>query len=336
MKSLIILLLSCFTVMSCDDTSTDHLEEPTKTIQKQSVVFIVGIDEDDNSFYKNAKAHFSQQNITVVEDIRALDAIILWLNNNADDKIYDQIHIASHSNPWEEMTLLTSEDGERITAASLKNKALPQPSDGITENTKIIIHSYGLGANKNLIKALKLVFSSDVMPSIYASEYFSVFGGQFASHYLAQPFYVFYSTTNSPGNKALSNEIAQKYPNANLNWLTALGTHEETTAGAIYSYRFNIPIDWEIVFDDASEIPQLTTADSIMDYILENDEFSFALYDLGIPMEKFQWTSSSEENILKIQGNTTVLTVLMPVMNTYEPAEYTAPEFTHARLFSQF
>ncbi|MBO3096968.1 hypothetical protein [Gelidibacter pelagius] len=336
MKSLIILLLSCFTIMSCGDSSTDHLEEPTKIIQKQSVVFIAGIDEDDNSFYKNAKAHFSQQNIIVVEDLHALDAIISWLNKNADDKVYDQIHIVSHSNPWRGMALLTSEDGARITATSLKNSTLPKPNGGITENTKIIFHSCGLGANKDLMKGLKLAFSSGVSPSLYASEYFNIFGGKYASHYLAQPFYVFYPTANSPGNKTLSREIAQKYPNANLDWLTALGTREETTSGAIYSYRFNIPVDWEIVFEDASKIPELDSADSIMDYILENDEFAFALYELGIPMEKFRWTSSSEGPILKIQGKTTVLTALMPVMNTYEPAEYTAPDIMHARLYSQF
>ncbi|MCL8008731.1 hypothetical protein M8845_14980 [Gelidibacter japonicus] len=336
MKSLIILLSSCFTIISCGDSSTDYLEETTKSIQKQSVVFIAGTDEGDNSFYKNTKAHFSQQNITIVKDLHTLDAIILWLNNNADSKVYDQIHIVSYSNPWRGMALLTSEDGERITAKSLKNRTLPKLNCGITENTKIIFHSCGLGVNKNLMKGLKLAFSSDVTPTLYASEYYNVFGGKYASHYLAQPFYVFYPTANSPGNKMLSQEIAMKYPNANLDWLTALDTREERTSGAIYSYRFNIPIDWEFVFEDASETPHLDNTDRIIDYILENEECSFVLYELGIPMEKFRWTSRSEGNVLKIQGKTTVLTVLMPLMNTYEPAEYTAPDITHARLYSQF
>jgi hypothetical protein len=301
----------------------------------QSVVFIAGIDEDDNAFYKNAKAHFSQQKITIVEDLYSLNDIVLWLNEHADDKVYDKIHIVSHSNAWRGMALQTAQNGKRITSTTLENSLLPKPNKGINENTNIIFHSCGLGANKDLMKALKAAFSSEVSPNLYASEFFNVFGGKYASHYLAQPFYVFYPTASSPGNKELSEEIAHKYTSAHLDWLMALDTREETTSGGVYSYRFNVPIDWEIEFDDESEIPELKDADAIMDWILDNNEFSMALYELGIPMEKFRWNSSSDGNILKIKGKTTVLTVLMPMMNTYEPAEYTMPDITHPRLYTK-
>ncbi len=335
MKTFILLLVVAFTIVSCENDTAEPIEEIPKTIQKQSVVFIAGIDEDDNTFYKNAKVHFSQQKITIVEDLHALDAIIIWLNEHADDKVYDKIHIVSHSNAWRGMALQTAQDGKRITPTTLEESSLPKPNNSITENTKIIFHSCGLGANKNLMKALKTAFSSDVSPNLYASEFFNVFGGKYASHYLAQPFYVFYPTANSPGNLDLSKEIAHKYMSASLNWLTALDTREETTSGAVYSYRFNIPVDWEIVFDNETELPELNDADAIMDWILDNDEFSLALYELGIPMEKFRWNSSSDGNILKIKGKTTVLTVLMPLMNTYEPAEYTMPDITHPRLYTK-
>lgn len=336
MKSLIRILLACFTIISCEDSAPEAFEEPTKTIQKQSVVFIAGVDEDDNTFYNNAKVHFSQQNITIVENLLTLDAIIAWLNSNAADKVYDKIHIVSHSNAWRGMSLQTGKDGQRITTSTLEGSSWSIPIKSITEQTDIIFHSCGLGANKDLMNALQTAFSSDVSPNLYASEYFNVFGGKYASHYLAQPFYVFYPTANSPGNKALSEEIAHTYPSARLDWLTALSTREEKTSGAAYSYRFNIPVDWDVVFEDASEIPDLKNADAIMDWILDNDAFSLALYELGIPMEKFRWSSNRDGNTLNIHGKTTVLTVLNPVMNTYEPAEYTTPDITHPRLYSKF
>jgi hypothetical protein len=334
-KTFILLLLVAFTIVSCENDSSEPIYETPKFIPKQSVVFIAGIDEDDSMFYKNVKAHFSKQKITIVEDLYTLDAIIVWLNEHANDKVYDKIHIVSNSNAWRGMALQTAQEGKRITSTTLEESALPKSNKGISEHTNIIFHSCGLGANKDLMKALKAALSSDVSPNLYASEFFDVFGGKYASHYLARPFYVFYPTANSPGNNELSEELAHKYRSASLDWLTALDTREETTSGAVYSYRFNIPIDWEIVFDNESEIPELKDADTIMDWILENDEFSMALYELGIPMEKFRWTSSSERNILKIKGKTTVLTVLMPVMNTYEPAEYTTPDVTHPRLYTK-
>lgn len=335
MKAFILFYLAFFTMIACEDAPTETIEVPAITIQKQSVVFIAGFDEDDNTFYKNAKAHFSQQNIAIVEDLHTLKAIILWLNGNANDIIYDKIHIVSHSNAWRGLSLQTNEDGLRTTATSLQDVALPKPNKGITEHTDIIFHSCGLGANKELMKSLKSIFSSDVAPNLFASEYFNVFGGKYASHYLAQPFYVFYPTANSPGNKVLSKEIAHKYPSAILDWLTALGTREETTSGAVYSYRFNIPVEWDFTFENASDISNLEDDDAIMDFILLNDELSLELFELGIPMEKFRWDCKIDNNHLTIKGKTTVLTVLMPLMNTYDPIEYTTPDITHPRLYTK-
>lgn len=336
MKYIIIYLFACFTIVSCENAATETVDQPTKAIQKQSVVFIAGLDEDDNTFYEHAKAHFSQQNFTIVEDLQSLEAIILWLNKHAEDKSYDQIHIVSQRHPWLGMALTTFDGGGRITASSLHSDTLPKPKQGITEKTDIIFHASGLGTDNDMMKGLKGIFSSDISPRLYASKYVTIFGGKYASHYLAEPFYVFYPTGHSPGNTTLSKELSLKYENANLDWLTAMDTREETTPGAIYSYRFDVPIFWEIVFEDASEIPKLENKEAILDYILETDKLSFDLYELGIPMAKFRWTSSSDGNTLKIEGKTTVLTVLMPLMNNYDPAEYTVPDIAHSRLYSRF
>ncbi|MCK7589672.1 hypothetical protein M0G43_03725 [Subsaxibacter sp. CAU 1640] len=337
MKNLKLTLLAFLTlIVSCENDEPENVTQQIDKIEMQSVVFITGIDEDDNTFYKNAKTHFKQQQLTIVEDVSSIEDVILWLNAHYDGKNYDNIHIVSHSNAWRGIALRTCEDGERITFKSLKSVSFPKFENGVSDETNIIFHSCGLGANKDLMKALKIVFSSDVKPNLYASEFFNVFGGKYASHYLAQPFYVFYPTAHSPGNITLSDEIAHSYPSVSIDWLTALETRKETEAGVPYSYRFNIPVNWDIIFDDVSDIPELTSADDIMDFILENEDLSMALYELGIPMDKFRWDSISLENVLTIKGKTTVLCVLNPVMDTYVPAEYSIPDIEHPRLYTKF
>ncbi|MGJ8591269.1 MAG: hypothetical protein ACSHXF_01900 [Aquaticitalea sp.] len=333
MKSFINFLLLCFTIVSCEEAARETIEETPKAIEKQSVVFIAGIDEKDGTFYQNAKKHFGQHKFIIVEDLYNLNDIMLWLNEHADDKIYDEIHIVSKSHAWQGITVDKADKKSLITMTGLQKDSLLKLNEGITENTNIIIHSLGFGANKKLMKKLKAALSSDGSPNVYVSEFFSVFDKTDASHSLAQPFYVSFPTANSPDTKRLAKELDYIYPSAQLNWLTAMDRNKEKTAGAVYSYRFVVPVNWQIAYDEEALIPELKDANAIMDWILSHDECSLALYELGIPMEKFSWTSSSEGTILTIHGETTILTVLNPIMETYVPAKYTTPDFTHPRLY---
>lgn len=322
--------------LSCDVKENLEIMETSRVMETQSVVFITGADDDDNTFYKNARTHFLEQKLIIVEDVNSMEDIILWLNANSDEKNYGTIHIVSHSNAWRGISLKTCQDGRRITKQSLGEIDFPKPNKSITEHTDIIFHSCGLGANKELMMALKTILTSVKPPNLYASEYFNVFGGKFTSHYLAKPYYVFYPTSHSPGNRTLSIEIAHEYPDETLDWFSALETRKETEAGAVYSYRFNIPINWDIVFDDEENIPKLDSADDVMDFVLENEELSLAMYELGIPLEKFRWNSKIKNNILKIKGKTTVLCVLQPLMDLNVSTEYSTPDIRVSSLYNKF
>ena len=175
MKTLKPILLFFFVMMvSCEKKEPEIIAETPKKVEAQSVVFIAGVDEDDNTFYKNAKAHFSQQPITIVEEVYTIEDIILWLNAHADGKRYESIHIVSHSNAWRGMSLKTCKEGQRTTSASIEETSFPKPTEAITEETDIIFHSCGLGANKELMRALKKVFTSDASPNLYASPFFNI------------------------------------------------------------------------------------------------------------------------------------------------------------------
>jgi hypothetical protein len=303
----------------------------------KSVVFIAGFDEDDNTYYANATRHFKEQGYLVIEGLSSLDQILNHLDLQQRGNFYSEIHVVSHSNPWRGMSLKTEKDGERLTTKSLQNyiakKQLPIQY-GITNETKIIFHSCGLGENTALLSQLKHVFSEHANPSIIASPYFNIFGGKYASHYLAKPYYVFYPTAQSKGPLALSQEMAANNQSKTINWQEALTARQEPALGEVYSYRFNIPVQWEIEFSNASEIPNLQTPDAIMDFVAGDQAMAKALFEMKIPLEKYRWTARVNENVLKISGKTTALCVLEPLMNLEDVGNYATLNILDKKLYT--
>ncbi len=239
---------------------------------KESVVFIAGYDEGDNAYYTNANRYFEGTGMQVIDTLFSIDAIIGWLNTNTEVQTeWDEIHIVSHSNAWSGMSLKTTKSGERITLKTLRDAksghTISKVREGITGDTKLIFHSCGLGENAALLQELKLTFTAVRAPTIYATTFFNLFGGKFAEHYLAKPYYGFYPTAESPGPLQLSKEFKAAYPDTQIDWMTALKTRREASLGEAYTHKFNIPVDWEFRFEKIGDIPKLEDSDALMDWI---------------------------------------------------------------------
>lgn len=343
--SILISTIACEQPSLLEDLATATIEETSQIAISENnvvapIVFIAGFDEGGNTFYNNAAQYFKNEHLKVVEGLYSLQEISTWLQENRQGKTYSDIHIVTHSNAWRGMSLKTTKNGDRITTQTLRKaidkQEISRNNTGITAHTKIIFHSCGLGNNPSLLQLLQKTFSSGQPPQIVASPYFNVFGGKYAAHYLAQPHYVYYPTGHSPGPLALSQEIKTMYPTTNIDWFTALKTRKETTLGTPYSYRFNIPVAWNIQFNDISEIPTFDNREAIIDFISDQDEIAFELYKLGIPIEKFRWQVNILEGTttLKIKGKTTVLCVLDPVMKTNDSGNYALTDTMNQQLYT--
>lgn len=304
----------------------------TYSQEEQSIVFIAGFDDGTNTYYNSAKDYFINKNKHIIDSLYSLAEIINWLNKH--DENYDEIHIVCHSNAWRGMSMKTIKEGERITAESLakakKNGLIPELEICVDEDAKIIFHSCGLGENEELLKQLSTIFQTEV----YASSFFNIFGGKYAAHYLAKPFYGFYPTAESPGQYTLAKEFKSNYPDENIDWLNALKTRKEQRPGEIYTYKFNIPVKWEFTFDDKKDIPNLENRDQIMDWIVEDEEIVTALFKLNIPIEKYRWRSQQKGKTLLIKGKTTVLCVLQPIMEKEDNMEYRTANLEDNELYS--
>lgn len=334
--------------MVCFSCESDHLNEDEVEIagtnnhvfpETKSVVFITGFDEGDNRYYENARDFFQDKDIEIVEHLRSIAEILTWLNDVEEDRAFDEIHLVSHSNPWRGISLKIEPDGERITVESLaqyqQNHRLPKAGKAVNDETKIIIHACGLGNNSDLMLSLKELFSGAFKPRIYASPMYNVFGGKYASHYLAEVYYVFYPTAHSPGPMRLSKEIAENYPEVEIDWREALDSRVEDGFGDVYSYRFNIPVEWEFEFNHKNEVPNLTNADDIMDWISETDDISKALYEMNIPLEKYRWNAKVQGRTLVIKGKSTVICVMDPVLNQINGREYVVAEIEDPKLYTK-
>ena len=319
MKKLCLVILVCCSVSAF--AGIDTTKNQLNTLK--SLVFIAGFDEGDNTYYTNAKTYFENENYQVVTNLYSLAEILNWLRLHYDSELYSDIHIVSHSNPWRGLSLKTSKNGERITeqhlAEALQTKEVsPLALNFLSNNSKIIFHSCGLGINKKLLASLKNAFTQDEKIQIYASEYFNVFGGKYAEHYLAKTYYGYYPTANSPGPRMLASEFKQNYPTVKTDWETVLKTRAEQLPGELYTYRFNIPVEWEFEFEEASDIPNFENKQQIIDWISENDDLVNVLNEFNIPIEKFRWLTKVRGNTLIIKGKTTVLCVMQPIMKSKE------------------
>lgn len=314
------------------------VEETDLKEQQRSVVFITGYDTGDKTFFSDARAYFKEQNIEMVESAFSLQEIILWLNVNKKSKPFNEVHIVAN-NKMNKNLLETTIKGAKISANSIKEAMtsgqLPKLTNVLDKNAKVVLHSAGLGSQTALINEFKQVFTTDVKPSVIASENVSVFGGSFIEHYLAKPYYGFYPTANSPGRVDLAKEFVEKYPEVDIDWLSAMNNDTEKFQGDIYSYKFNIPVKWEIAYEGDDEMPEFRTLDEMYAFMQDHDLISKDLEQLNIPIEKFRWFQTVKGDKLIIKGKVTVVCILEPVMSPAYPSEYMKPSIDNLRLYNR-
>ncbi|MCF6279042.1 MAG: hypothetical protein L3J14_01710 [Flavobacteriaceae bacterium] len=304
----------------------------------RSVVFITGIDTGSKSYYSDAKNYFETKNNEIVETAYSLQEIILWLNVNKGKQPFSEVHIVTN-NKMSQVQLETTIKGKTLSSLSIKESVekglLPKLDNVLKSDAKVVVHSSGLGSNTALIDSFKQVFSTNIKPSVIASENISVFGGEFTEHYLAKPYYGFYPTANSPGRVDLSKEFAVKYPNSEIDWLSAMSNKEERFQGDVYSYKFNVPVKWEIAYEEDEGMPSFLTLEDLYLFMQDNDMISSELKELNIPIEKYRWYQTVEGDTLVIKGVATVVCVLKPLMSRAYPSEYIIPNSDNLRLYNR-
>lgn len=334
---------SCGKKREVQEVTENIVEEKVlvkEELLRTPVVFIGGIDDSKNTFYRSARTYFLNKQFEVVDHAFSIQEIINWLNKNYDGHSYGEIHIVSTGNPWRGLSLETVVKGDRTTKESLRKaltqEALPTLNNIFSTKTKIIFHSQGLGEDTALMKTLKDTFVTDVVPNVVASPYYSVFGGEFSEHYLAKPYYGFYPTANSPGKVDLSKEFARAYPEENeIDWYDALHNTTERYVGDAYNFRFNVAVQWEFDYTNSDNaMPEFNLQEEIMDWISEDEMLSKEMDAYNIPLEKFRWRAIIKGNKMTIKGKTVVVCILKPLIKPYGDLQHITPDTDNLRLYA--
>jgi hypothetical protein len=313
---------------------------PEEIIYRNPIVFITGVDKGNAHYYADARSYFQEKEYQIIEDQYSVEEIITWLNNHESDCFFGDIHIVNKSNPYKGLSLETVIRGEKVTTETLRRNItqgkLPKLNKVVAENSKIIFHADGLGSNSALMKTIKDAFVTDIPTNVVASQYFTIFGGNYAEHYLAKPFYVFYPTANSPGKTDLSKEIARKYPEEQeIQWYDALNNESERYIGEAYTTQFNIPVKYEIDFHNSDEeMPKLTSQEDVMKYLKQHNKIHAEFSEIGIDYTKFRWRWTVKNSRLTIKGKTTALCVLKPLTKPYGDLEHVKPDTSNLRLYA--
>lgn len=349
----LLLLIGVFS--NCDNTKSDNKNQELEnvatteeTIKKTAVeyrkpvVFITGNDKGNSHFYDSARVYFKEKNYEIINGKYSVEEIISWMNNNATENPYGEVHIVNNNNPFRAMNLETVINGDKVTTEALQKTitrgSLPSvKSEAITDDTKIIFHTNQLAENTDLVNTLKSAFiTEEKIPQVVASPYYNVFGGEFSNHYLAQPYYVFYPTANSPGKVDLSKEIAKKYPEEKeISWYDALNNEKERYVGEPYTIQYTIPVNLELDYHNSdNEIPQFVMQEEIMDFIASEEALMKEVEKTNIPVEKFRWTYTVKNSQLIIKGKASALCVLKPLTKPYGELEHVKPDTNNKRLYA--
>lgn len=306
-----------------------------ETQERQSISFIMGVDRDmKNPFYSNAEDYFryhpEAKTDELVNSCRSLECLKNEINRyyQLNQKPYETINIVVHSNPWSGLSLPIIDGGERITAELLEeayqNNIIEAIQDEIVDrDTKIIVHACGLGNNEALTNSLKKVIGGNdgQVPEIISSKNYVNFTNDNEQYFKSemQAFYAFYPTAYKPADLHLARQLSNRYPNEDLEWLSAIQDENISASGAAFSYRYNVPIEWKVEYPEY-DIPELATQADQMEWLMNQDELMEIIEKTEIPFDYFRWkvkkgsdvneTNFIETPYIRVNGKVTVLCIL--------------------------
>lgn len=306
---------------------------------RQSITFILGEDGSiDNPFYQNAEAYFKAnpegRTDIVVTSALSLNAVfeMLKMQGSASGMRFNVINLVVHSNPWSGMSMSVVEDGPRITEGSLmealSSLKIALPEKWVDENTAIFIHACGLGQNTALVSVLKDVFQTEngIKPQLYISNYYLNFhkAEDLVFKTEMEAFYAFYPTAYKPADLHLVRQFNERYPAIKMDWLAAL--QKNYVDGQPISYKYNIPVEWEVFYPEYDPPGLLTEMDK-MEWLMNQSELLDIIEKTGIPFDDFRWIVKKGSGVnaqgfsmpsIKVFGKVTVVCILRPLTSGNE------------------
>ncbi|MEO1051981.1 MAG: hypothetical protein AAFX87_15220 [Bacteroidota bacterium] len=325
--------------------STAQIEGDEYTNQaeaREDITFILGEDrEADNPYYQEASNYylFNPKGRTehLVNSCRTLLDVGNYLRSHkpANGLPWGTVHLVSHGNQWNGLSTKVTPHSKRSTADEIEKfltaKAIEPVSDDILdEASEIFIHGCGVGNNEELVERIKQALAVNCSVKARASKLYEYYTSEQYAHqvksthrYLAHAWSISYKYGAQPEQDCIINELASKYPQAQLNWSEVLEREAPRFAGDSYHYTFEVPVKWVIPFPSKSAMPDVSDQEKQLAWIKTQPEILAKLQTLNLPLEKFSWKfrkvyTKDEEGTrtpaLWVKGYCTILSVIQPLV----------------------
>ncbi len=298
--------------------------------RRPSAIFILGEDKGhSNAYYSLAKEYYlplENPYTYVASDCRSLESLMQFLRMrlpcNAEG--WGRIILIVHGNPWTGLSIPVNDGRHRVSAESLvdaiqSGDLQSLPDSVVDEETVIEVKACALGYNSDLLHLLGIGIGGfdDERPHVVASTNFIYYilkvSGEVAQ-FEARPYFAFYKTGYRPPNFLLERQLKSRYPNSTVPWLEAINIEEPTLDRYVFSNRFNVPVHWEIPWEDRFLDKDWEKEESKLKFIKSQDDLMDVLNVHKIPIDKFRWNISIKikggQRHLEVKGKSTVLCIL--------------------------
>lgn len=321
-------LLIIISIMNGSIANTDQLD--INLLKRENIIFILGEDQvSGNRYYEIAESYYrtnvDTKNDLLITTCRSLNEILNYLNQHPTDNYqpWGDIRLIVHSNEWRGVGIPIEKGGKRINTNNLKTaidkKSLTVLStDIIDKNTVLEWNACGLGRNQKLVDLLGLAFGQC---QVKASKYFMMYDNieNITNKYEADCYYAFSKTGRRINEQNVSNQLHQRYPQVDVDWISALKRKNPRYEGDSYHYYFNVPINWVVTYATEEDRPGLHTMTDKLNWLASQDELQKVIDKTNIPKDKFRWQfryiihtykDGSQEPAILVKGKTSVLCIL--------------------------
>jgi len=269
----------------------------------QSVTFLLGEDRPGYNYFGLAEEHFlydeTEKTDRVVNSCRSLEDLILFLNEEHEGPMYDNIQVVLHGNPWQGLSLPIVNDGPRATKRELAKALLDNPlpalvAKKIDGETKINFWGCGIGKNPFINIALDSFFTlpDRSRPKLYTSPHFVIFKEipQGAPKRIKASYWpYFFKRGYRPSDALISEELERQHPEVAINWEEAVADSDQLTESTL-SNSLHIPVSWTVYYPSKASRPSVTTKEEQLAWVKSQPELMNQIEELGIPIEKYTWS----------------------------------------------
>lgn len=301
--------------------------------KREKIVFILGLDKDkDNQYYQLAKDYYrlnpKNKGTLIIDTCRSLNCVRNFLNENSPNNHipWGKIDIIVHSNEWTGIGVPVFDDGPRATYELLlkainQNQFQPLQSINIDAQSTLEIKGCGFGKNKKFVNLLGKALGCN---NVSASENFIIYDntGKYPGQFEAKSYYAYFRTGYRPPDLIMKKQFEKRYPNVNIDWLSALSRKQPEFFGETYHYYFNVPVKWTITYPSKEERPVFNTEEEKIKWIKSCSGLIKSIIKTKIPFDKFRWQikykdyifeDGNTEPAIEINGKSSVMCILKPM-----------------------